>query len=154
VTAGGGQEATVGDPVFDVPSWVPTEFRDKLNGSSTHKSATRFRPTIAGDGLAGTVVRNRRAAPTPSNPEGVHVTTIRVEAGQVGGKPVAAGSWLEVFWSPRDLREFRALHDPREGDALAIVYGGDVPSAMGGANRHTYMVGLTKSEDDEGEEWN
>jgi hypothetical protein len=136
----------VSAPDFTVLEWVPAEFAGKLNGSSTHKTATRFRPVVAGDGIAGAVVRNRRAAPTPSNPEGVHVSTVRVEAGQVNGAPVEAGAWLEVFWSPRDLREFRDLHEPNEGDALAIVYGGQVPSAMGGAPKHTYMVGLTRGD--------
>lgn len=132
-----------------LPSWIPAEFADKLNGSSTHKSGTRFRPTVEGDGIAGTVVRNRRSAPTPSNPEGVHVTTVRAEAGQQDGKPVEAGSWVEIFWSPRDLREFRELHEPQVGDALAVVFEGEVPSAMGAAPRKTYMVGLTKFGDEE-----
>jgi hypothetical protein len=135
-----------------IPDWVPAAHRERLNGHSAHRTAFRMRFVLAGDGLCGTVVGVRRAAPTPAHPEGATVLVVRAEAGQTEGQPIHPGTWLDVFMTPTDLRRFYEAHEPREGDEVSIVYGGAVGREFGAA-RKSFACGFERGERKDEEDW-
>lgn len=137
------------------PAWLPTERHPHVNGGAAFKGSSRLRFRVPGDGITGTVVAERKSAPSAiAGDEGTHVLTVKALAGQSDGQTVEKDSWWDVWFSTADLRMFWEAESPSVGDVVTIVFQGERrPATEHGKGlwsfpRKSFACGIERKEQD------